>query len=534
MLKRLTVPVLLLSALVTAVSGISHFPVSYATTLSSNNSSAIDLASRATFDIKASEPDSHFAQEEQTYAASLLSTAGWHAFYYQGTRDITIHLQQISTVSSLSIQFQQDASLGVFYPNQVDFQVLRNGTWYSLGTRYSAIPKSDKRATNQFFDVHTAPVVGQDFRIHFAVGVWTFARHLSVLGTPGIRAPLTGPASLVPVKSPSVTWTGPLSPSSPRAHGIRNMLLVYAANPNLLWSQSDFLPMVGYTSHSGQISGHMFDAMQFMAGNGPDTATSWQAYLQNLFTPGRELSALDAAVGQVNQVLGTPGYKEKVVIMVPYAAYGDGNFGSVDGATLNFNGSPSDPNALSSRSIAMNWFVSSLMSSWNKANYAHLQLSGLYWGNESIPTQSPGEKNLVQDASTIAQQYGLPLFWIPFYGAQGALSWQSAGFTAAWLQPNFVEQGTNPDVTRLDNSVNIARQNGMGTELELLDLTPTSVNLYEESLQTLEQDGMATQASHAFYGSVHFFVDAATSSDMSIRTLYDQTYNFLQESPSGP
>ena len=533
MLKRLTVPVILLSAMVCAVSGINHSPLSDAAPLPANTQT-VNLASQATIDTQASEPDTHFAQQEQTYAASLLSTSAWHAFYYQGTRDITIHLQKISTVSSLSIQFQQEASLGVFYPNQVDFQVLKNGTWYSLGTRYSAIPKSDKRITTQYYSVHTGPVVGQDFRLHFAVGVWSFARNLSILGTPGSSASPAGTPALVPVKSTPVTWTGPLSPSSPRAHGIRNMLLVYATDPNHLWSQSDFLPTVGYMSRSGQISGHMFDTIQFMAGAGPDTAASWQAYLQNLFTAGRELSALDAAVGQVNQTLGTPNYKEKVVIMLPYAAYGDGYFGNVNGEALNFSGSPADPNALNARSVAMRWFVSSFLSSWNQANYANLELSGLYWGNESIPTESPGEMQLIQDASTLARQDGLPLFWIPFYGAQGATAWQSAGFTAAWLQPNFAEQGTNPDITRLDSSVTIAKKYGMGTELELLDLTPTSINLYEESLLTLEQDGMGAQASHALYAGGHFFVDAANSSDMSIRPLYDQTYNFLQLSPSSP
>src|SRR5579875_2829037 len=130
-------------------------------------------------------PDNQFQGYESAYANSLTSTTAWHGFCRQGGRDITVTLPADSTIQSISIDLEQDASQGIQYPREVEFQVNRNGSWYSLGTVQSAIPLTDIRRTVQTFSVHLNQVTGQTFRIHFPVGVWVFARNLRIMGTTG-------------------------------------------------------------------------------------------------------------------------------------------------------------------------------------------------------------------------------------------------------------------------------------------------------------------------------------------------------------
>lgn len=547
-----------------------------------------NLVQNATITTTVAVPDAHFAQSDSVYPGPITSSTSWQGYNYQQARDITIHLPQVSTVTSLSLEFHQDVGSGIYYPKSVEFEVKQNGTWYTIGTAHGGIPSTDRRVTNQVFAVHTQPIVGQDFRIHVPVGVWVFARGLKIMGTPGASGS-GATTSLTPV-SPASGATGPLTANSPGAQGIKNMLLISGMVSN---TEADFLPMVGYfpqvptqttspaqtgqTSSSGQPStgttgqpttqpttvgggqttptvpgtvpttgsqpslqlasaatAHMFDTFLFAAGgNLPDNEQNWQSYVDNLYASGNDLSALNSAVGEVNQQLGTPSYKAKVVLTIPYPAYGDGSFGLVNGVDLNFNGSPQDPNAVAARTTAMNWIVNELMSKWASANYSNLQLVGFYWENESIPSPTPGEKQLIQNAVKITQQYNLPLFWIPFYGADHALEWQSAGFSAAWLQPNFPELGQSASTSRLTSAAQLANQYGMGLEMELLTFNPLAVSLYEESLQFYEQDGIASSTSHAYYDAAHFLTMAANSSDPTLRSLYDDTYQFIQQGQSG-
>jgi hypothetical protein len=71
--------------------------------------------------------------------------------------------------------------------------------------------------------------------------------------------------------------------------------------------------MLGYTSLTGSApSARMFDTMLFLPyGSVADTQSGWQAYLNDLFAPNQQLSALDAAVGQMNQEISTPATRRK-------------------------------------------------------------------------------------------------------------------------------------------------------------------------------------------------------------------------------
>lgn len=521
--------IVLLSSLVSMSMAAATVPPVFANT----STNLTDLATNASISTKVTGfSDPLFEQQEQAYQAPLTGSEAWHGFSYQGGRDITITLPQTSTVDAMSIDLRQDVGLGVYYPKDVQFEVMHNGTWYQLGTVTNAIPNSDRKDTSQEFLLHFAPVVGQEFRIHFDVGVWVFAREVHVYGTPGSDGSTGFSAALQPVQESGSISSTAMSPSDTRAYGIKNMLLVNASSsdPSTQYSVQDFLPMVGYTDSNGNVKGHMFDTILFLAdGTIPQTKSGWESYLNNLFSGGNQLANLDAAVAQQNQALQDPNYMEKVVLTIPYPAYGTQDFGTINGTNINFSGSPTDPDAIQARTEALNWFVTKLLADWNAAHFQHLQLTGLYWQNEQVTMGAPGEKTLIQNAVTLAHENQLPLFWIPFFAAHDALHWQTLGFDAAWLQPNFVEQGDNANASRLSSAMAEAAQSGMGVELELTGIDSENATLYVQSLQQFEQGGFGANVSHAYYDATNYLVQAAQSNNPFTRALYDDTYQFMHQ-----
>lgn len=507
-----------------AAVGVLFAPAAFAATLP-------NLATSAAISVSTTGPaDAQFSNMETTYSAPLTAPVGWRGFCRQIGRDITVTLPQTTDVQTVSIQFEQDASSGVYYPHQVDFEAYSGGQWYQVATEQSVVPITDKRVTTQTFTAHFSGLRTNEIRIHFPVSVWVFAHNLKVNGTPvpGAAPAVPSGASIVPSSG-----TQPMEAYDPRSRGIRNMLLVYTGDYQSLgtWSPSDFAPMVTYTNPNGQSLGPMFDTILFLPyGSLQDNQQSWQNYLTDLFTPGQQLDALNTAVGQRNQQLGTYGQQEKVVLTIPYPAFGDGAWGSANGQALLFNATAADPAALSAREAALQWYVQTLLADWNNAHYANLDLVGLYWDKEDVDYSSPGEVPLIQYASSLAHQAGYGFYWIPFYDASGLTEWQQLGFDGVWLQPNYAEQGNAADISRVANSDAYAKELGLGIELELSGGVqyPSVQTLYNQTIAQLETDGMADSVSHAYYAGSKDFVKSFLATDPNERAVYDETYSFMQ------
>ncbi|MCL6516922.1 DUF4855 domain-containing protein [Alicyclobacillus sp.] len=471
--------------------------------------------------------DSTFTRMEQTYGAPLTGGDGWRGFLRQGGRTITVTLPQACSLGTISIQMEQNARSGIYYPSQVDVSANVGGSWVKLGTVRPVIPPTDRRRTTYTFRVNAGGITAQQVRISFPVQVWVFARHLTISG----MAAGAGSASPSPVSGSTPGMQQPLSPADPRSRGIRNMLLAYTGDHGTAgtWTPSDFLPMVMYQPPVGGAGQHLFDTVLFLPyGTLADNQAAWRAYLDDLFRPGQQLSALDAAVGQANAALGTPGYREKVVIALPYPDYGDGVWGAV-GGSLDFNGLAQDPNALSARLEALRWYLQTLRTDWSQAGFQNLTLTGVYWVNEQVDPGAPADPALIAGAAQAAHDEGLPMFWIPFYDAPGADTWSQAGFDAAWLQPNFIEQGAAADPNRIAQAEQTARRAGLGVEVELTDAVLYDPNLrsqYLTFLGRLRQDGFGSGVSHAYYAGSKLLVTASLSADPSVRALYDATAQF--------
>jgi hypothetical protein len=571
---------------------------------SSSSASVTNLAAGASIQTQTDGPvDAQFSSLESSYSSPLTSMNSWHGFCRQNGRDITITLPSNADIQTISIQLEQNASMGIYYPSHVDFEAYSGNQWYKVASQDSVVPLTDKRLTTQTFRVNVNGLRTSQIRIHFPVGVWVFARRLEVFGTPNSSMGPTLPSGATVVQSQNYGQTGNYGGT----RGIRNMLLVYTGADGSLgtWSPSDFLPMLAYypqvaqttqntgtsttststsptqtggqtgtqtggqsgggqtttqtggqtgTSTGGQTTtptggqpsstqtyttptvttatqptGWMFDTMLFTPfGSMSDTQAGWQSYLQDLFARGQELDALNTAVGQAHQATGVYA-PEKVVLTIPYPSFGDGWWGYANGQSLSFNPTATDAAALKSREAALNWYIQTLLSDWNSQGYQNLQLTGLYWEQEDVQYNAPGEVNLIENTAKVVHQYGYGFYWIPFYDASGVTRWQSFGFDAAWLQSNFSEQGSAADIARVENAAEYARQNGMGLEVEMggSPTDPQVQSLYLQNMSQFVTDGMTSSVSHAYYAGAKGLLQAFQSTDPATHALYDQTYNFI-------
>jgi hypothetical protein len=179
------------------------------------------------------------------------------------------------------------------------------------------------------------------------------------------------------------------------------------------------------------------------------------------------------------------------------------------------------------REAAEQWYLNQLISRWQSANFSNLQLVGLYWDEEQYRETMPGEEQMVQFAVDEAKSVNLPLFWIPYYGAGGVWDWKQLGFTAAWIQPNYVEQGENANLQRMTSAANTAISAGLGIEIELAGIDSASQQLYDNSLAQLSADGLGeNQVSHAYYDGSKLLLTSAESTG-SERIAYNTTASFI-------
>lgn len=484
------------------------------------------------------QADATFASIEQTRQQYPITDAyNWTGFCRQGGRDITVQFAQPVNVQNISINMEQLVSLAVYFPSQVRFEGFANGQWYALSTdsvngdhttgSLSVIDPTN--STHTFAFTNAVGVEVTAVRVSFPVDIWVFADGLSVTGST-TSVGVTPTAPTYPVVTTDQLPSQPMTPA--QARGIKNMLLVYTGGHGSLgtWTSSDFKPMLEYTDPAGLTNSPLFDTMLFLpyGDSNPDTKTGWNNYLSDLFAPKQQLAALNQAVGTSNTDLNRWGHKEKVVLSIPYFPAGSNNFGRIGSQNINFNGTTNGPNSLNSRTIATYWYINNLLLDWQMANYQNLQLVGLYWDHEQFGIGAPNEQQIFQIVEAAAHQHNLPLLWIPSYGAAGSREWKSLGLDGAWLQSNYMDQGTTADVGRITGAVNTANEYGMGMEVELTTLNSSALPAYQTLLNMLSADGFGGQnVSHAFYDGSKLLVDAAQSTDPATRNIYDETANFI-------
>lgn len=341
-----------------------------------------------------------------------------------------------------------------------------------------------------------------------------------------------------------MTETEYLKPGEQTA-GIRDLILFYNGHYESnagVWKKEEFVPYISYVDRNGVPQEWLFNGALFLAKwsqnfNGyeeshdrPSNKEDWQWILEKTFES--DLPALNEAVGETARLLGDEGYQFKVVLMIPYPAPNQKEFGSLDGErVLLFDHSVVSPEeAQRNKKAAVQWYVDQLMERWDKKDLPHLKLAGLYWMNEAVNQQVPGEEELIGWTGGLVHKLGLKYFWIPYFNAAMYWKWKELGFDAAALQPNHFFSNTTAE--RVKVAADMARQAGMGVEIEVdsrvFDLNGGFRPKYPNYLNGGLEYGYAGDVFRGYYQDVKLLAQAAYSSDASNREVYEWTYQFIK------
>lgn len=493
-----------------------------------------ELAREAACRVVPQEPDAGFQEREyRLYAGPVegltSSDETWTGFLRQGGRDIIIDLKEFRPVTQVSLEFKQDAGSGVFIPEYLQGEVSPDGVlWYQLGQVRHGVEPFEPAVSSRNLTLTFPPVTTRYLKLSFPVEVWVFARNLSVKGYPG--------GTEQPAVLAMANYRHRQAAVQATEQDAGDILLVYTGSGSGedTWSVLDFLPVVAYQDVSGKLSGRMFDTLLFLPYHGiPATRASWEAYLEDLFAPGKQLPALEEAVAKVNGVDGLQG-KKKVILTVPYPDEKEKAFGSLEEGKSVLSFSEEDAGreqALENRFAAVRWYYNKMMERWREAGFKHLELDGIYWYKEYMDQTISGEKELVQNVARLVRGRGQNFYWIPFYGAQGYEEWRSYGFTHVFLQPNYYAVEDQPE-ERMDRAVELARRYKTGIELEYDEKVLSNryfYDLFYKQLNRAHQLGLdgEDETNAYFAGLKKALLDAASSKSPSIRAVYDDFYRWI-------
>lgn len=470
-------------------------------------------------------PDSSFQQTEyKGYSGpveGLISKSDtWIGYFRQQGRDIIIDLGQFQPVSSIAMEFKQDSGAGIYYPQYMAASLSADGlSWYQLGQVQHRVELGDKKVQSMTLSLEFPSAATRYVKLSFPVDVFVFARHLAVKGS----IPAEKPVILAPIISSESAQAGYLQTAD-----FQDILLVFTGDQTAIKTirSDDFLPLVAYLSPAGTVQGRMFDTIQFMPYTGiPCTRASWNSYLNDLFTPGQQLNALEDTMSKLGWT-----EKEKVILTLPYPDSNQTDFDDLEktGQVLSF--ASYDQQSAKNRLAVVQWYYNELMQRWNSAGFKHLELAGIYWYQETMDPKVKGEAELVQKVAQMVKAQGQNFIWIPYYGAQGLAEWKSYGFTHAFLQPNYYATPA-PTEERMDQAAGLARQYQTGIELECDNRVLTTryyYDLFYKELSKAQELGLDGNTPNAYYvGFAQTLLDMVDSEIPPIRKIYDDLYLWI-------
>ncbi len=294
----------------------------------------------------------------------------------------------------------------------------------------------------------------------------------------------------------------------PEDHGgLRDIALIYRARaPRTV---EELLPLVAYVDRAGQPNAWFFDGFLFLTQqpewSRPKSYEHLSGWLDAIFGERGLLPVLQQAMASAEARLGPPPAPRQVILSIPR------------------------PQGTSAARLSLvKWLVDEAIRRWQEASPKNLQLWGMYWYWEDV---AGADRSLARDACAVVHQRGLKMLWIPYYRAAGWEQWREIGFDLAIMQPNYaflpLHEGRHlPDESRLAETARLAREAGMGVEIETAYALTTSeidrANLRLYLNHSLE-DGYAN-AVRAHFFSFDQYQRLAVSPLPEARQLYDDLF----------
>ncbi len=328
-------------------------------------------------------------------------------------------------------------------------------------------------------------------------------------------------------------------PSPSVIDGYENVCLTYTYVPSDYsygrQEVADLMPYVAYHDLNGNIKDFFFDSYLFLpcnttapsgatihgGTNNPTYATDWIDYVDDTFYEGKNVDALDTAMGNAKTALGNTDKKAGVFFSILYPSYTQRSFGTLGGRSLNLS-------RKSDRQYAIKWIIDEQLNRFNDAGYTNLDLVGFYWLEEQI--YSNYDSSMMNYAADYLHSLGLKFIWIPYYQADGYSEWDSYGFDLACMQPNLFWM-TTPDYERVNDCATQCAKYGMSMQIEV-SANVTASEYYYRYLTYLEGgiNSGAINSVKMYYqdGKPAVFYNACYSQNPSYRSVYDLTYKYAK------
>lgn len=213
------------------------------------------------------------------------------------------------------------------------------------------------------------------------------------------------------------------------------------------------------TGHLFEPAGHP-DSLYNQIGS---TKSDWSHIIDTMLAvPARNI---DTALDEAARKIGQPKYKRQIIFFIPVPAYGQTNWGEINGKSMDFNRSED-------RITACKWFIDTAKARFKTQHYKNLSLAGFYWLSEDTNSG----RTILPEINAFVRNMGLKTIWIPYYRAEGATKWREMGFDAAYYQPNYAFPRRTVYKQRLYDACRFARQHGMYMELEYDMYAVTATN----------------------------------------------------------
>ena len=331
------------------------------------------------------------------------------------------------------------------------------------------------------------------------------------------------------------------------------------------WDKQRFAPFVTYTDKQGK-EHWLFDsflAIEFQVTSSIDSKPysymvglkltsaakpQWQELIDYWFDKDNGINALEEAVKEAAQRMGTPPSKRKVIFSFPnpviYRLYDKTNESTVYWGEL--NGRELDFSVGKDRVDACKWFIDQVRRKFDEANYQYVELAGFYIISEEIvvsPAVEDGwnhelkrSEEVVPPVAEYLHALNECLCWIPYNRAGGYKRWKQVGVDYAYMQPNHFwdDKGERP----LPRFFSDIKAHDLAMEFEfdeaLLEGKPNCdvyKKRFREYISNAKSEGIYGKQPLSYYHGTNGFYDLWASPAEKDKELYHEFCQFVTGNP---
>lgn len=471
-------------------------------------------------------PKLAYKSEKKLTDGKTASTASYndseYVHLYRGTAAIvTIDLESIMAVSSVTIGQLQQKSAGICCSRYLEIYVSEDGTNFGFAGRVdNSLLITDSTAKR----IELKAMLDKSYKARyvravFSSDIFTYVDEISVYGGSDISSASAG----TPVETEEKGFAGGID-------DINSVCLMYVATQ---YTPEMMKPYFAYIDASGKATDKMFDSLLFLGmpdisgTDGNMLQADMQNFVAKALSKDYNIGALNTVVGELKSELGlADDYKYPIFFSVPYVTPYNSSFGEIDGASIN-------PNSLENRSKIIKWYIDYVENEYAACNYDNLELKGFYWFEESINHSiSTYESKLVAYFNDYSHEKGYKTMWIPYYSSSGIDEAMDLGFDSVTMQSGYAFDGgsevgqAEPQVC--NDAAAVAKKLGLnGIEFELDVFKTEFAKRFQKYVSAAYGAGIMENGMITMYQVGDNLYRSAINQNGVGREVYELTYEYI-------